>query len=216
MHAVREAPATRGAMIRATFARVRAASPTPKAHVLVCVNRRPEGAPLGPGCGDAGEGVYGALKALVARSGAYASVWITQTSCLGVCPKVGATVALYPGPRDKPSVSRPARGTGARLLTEVAPADAQGLFDDAVRTAETGAGVDSWEELEKMLVGMEGLQREKVLELARRLRPNVTAEDIRNPHDFPDLDDPDWQFEDGVLTGIESVLSAVRAERRGP
>jgi ADP-ribose pyrophosphatase YjhB (NUDIX family) len=73
---------------------------------------------------------------------------------------------------------------------------------------------------EEVLVELEDLQRRKVLELARRLRPGLTPEDVLNPHDFPELDDRDWQYEDGVLTGIESVLAAFRARRserrRGP
>ena len=43
--------------------------------------------------------------------------------------------------------------------------------------------------------------------------------DIRNPHDFPDLDDPDWQYEDGLLAGIQAVRIGVRAlgnRRRAP
>jgi hypothetical protein len=56
---------------------------------------------------------------------------------------------------------------------------------------------------------MEKAQTEKVVALARRLRPGLTAEDIRNPHDFPDLDDPDWHFEDGQLAGIQSVRFAL-------
>lgn len=58
---------------------------------------------------------------------------------------------------------------------------------------------------------MEENQHRKVVDLARRLKPNLTAEDIRNPHDFPDLDDPDWHFEDGQLAGIQSVRFALRA-----
>ncbi len=57
---------------------------------------------------------------------------------------------------------------------------------------------------------MEELQKQKVIDLARRILPHLTPEDIRNPHDFPDLSDPDWHFEDGQLSGIESVLFAVR------
>lgn len=60
---------------------------------------------------------------------------------------------------------------------------------------------------------VESLQAGKVIELARRLKPGLTAEDIRNPHDFPDLDDPDWHFEDGQLVGIQSVLTTIRALR---
>ncbi len=62
-----------------------------------------------------------------------------------------------------------------------------------------------------LIDAMEENQKDKVIALARRLKPNLTAEDIRNPHDFPDLDDPDWHFEDGQLTGIQSVRFALRA-----
>lgn len=61
---------------------------------------------------------------------------------------------------------------------------------------------------------MEALQIEKVITLARRLKPGLTLEDIRNPHDFPELDDRDWHYEDGVLTGIQSVLMALRSRER--
>ncbi|MFO0588934.1 MAG: NUDIX hydrolase [Polyangiaceae bacterium] len=60
-----------------------------------------------------------------------------------------------------------------------------------------------------LLDQMEETQRTKVLELARRLVPGLTAEDIRNPHDFPDLADPDWHFMDGQLTGVQSVRFAM-------
>jgi ADP-ribose pyrophosphatase len=60
-----------------------------------------------------------------------------------------------------------------------------------------------------LLEQMEDAQRRKVLELARRLIPHLTAEDIRNPHDFPDLSDPDWHFEDGQLAGIQAVRFAL-------
>ncbi len=66
----------------------------------------------------------------------------------------------------------------------------------------------------RCVTGLEQHQRTKVLELARRLRPGLTLEDIANPHDFPELGDADWQYEDGTLAGIQSVLAAVRAEAR--
>lgn len=62
---------------------------------------------------------------------------------------------------------------------------------------------------------MEELQGRKVIELARRLKPGLTSDDIKNPHDFPELDDPDWHYADGLLTGIQSAIAALRALERG-
>jgi hypothetical protein len=75
-------------------------------------------------------------------------------------------------------------------------------------------GAVVWNEVESLVRELEELQRAKVLDLARRLRPGLTLEDVQNPHDYPELDDADWQYEDGVLTGIQSVLAAIRARRR--
>ena len=68
--------------------------------------------------------------------------------------------------------------------------------------------------MEGELVRLEELQLEKVVTLARRLKPNLTLEDIRNPHDFPELDDPDWHYADGQLAGVQSVITMVRSLRR--
>ena len=94
---------------------MRAVPQLPQVHFFVCANRREADAPLGPGCGDAGEAVYLALKDEVARRREYQRVWVTQTRCLGICPK-GATVAVY------------AAGRAAGLLTEVAPTDGSEVF----------------------------------------------------------------------------------------
>ncbi len=72
----------------------------------------------------------------------------------------------------------------------------------------------AWDEVEALLETMETHHVAKVFDLARRLKPGITHEDMRNPHDFPELHDPDWHFEDGILTGIQAVLTAVRARRR--
>lgn len=168
----------------------------PRLHLFVCANRR-EGSPLGPGCGEHGDAVYDALKAEVAARGAVRHIWVTKTHCLGICPKHGATVARHPG--------------DAPILTEVVPADAGLLLaDDALQEATSA----TWEGIERELVAIEELQTHKVLELARRLKPGLTLEDVQNPHDFPELDDPDWHYADGILTGMKSVTSALRALRR--
>jgi (2Fe-2S) ferredoxin len=167
-------------------------SPSPRAHLFVCANRR-EGSPLGPGCGAGGDAVYDAMKREVAERGLVSEVWITRTQCLGVCPKAGATVACYP--------------SDAPIRAGVTPDDVKALFEEA-RDATPPA---PWSEIEREIGAAEELQSKKVLDLARRLAPGLTLEDIQNPHDFPELDDPDWHYADGILSGIQSVAAALRA-----
>lgn len=69
--------------------------------------------------------------------------------------------------------------------------------------------------LERVLEAMIEQQERKVLSLARRLRPGLTAEDVRNPHDYAELDDRDFHYEDGTLNGIQAALMALRAKQRG-
>jgi hypothetical protein len=74
-------------------------------------------------------------------------------------------------------------------------------------TGETLAMVD------RLMIELVEYQEKKVLEMARRLHPGITAEDIRNPQDFPDLrDNPQWNFEDGILSGYKSAHIALRAK----
>ncbi len=164
----------------------------PKLHLFVCANRRGEDSPLGTGCGDRGEALYDALKREVMARGLVASTWVTKTHCLGICPKRGATVARYP-----------AAPPGA-ILADVEVDDAPELL--SAKPLDIESEIDALEEL----------QKKKVLDLARRLKPGLTLEDIQNPHDFPELADPDWHYADGVLAGIQSVRSAVRALVRRP
>ena len=128
------------------------------------------------------------MKEEIARRGRVVDVWVTKTHCLGICPKSGCTIARYP-----------AAEPGA-LLTEVEPSAAGDLIDSAEPNA-----------VERVIDDLEELQRKKVLDLARRLKPGLTMEDVQNPHDFPELDDADWHYADGVLTGIQSVRSAIRS-----
>lgn len=174
-------------------------APAPRLHLFVCANRR-EGSPLGPGCGERGDELYDALKREVAARGAVTTTWITKTHCLGLCPQRGATVARYSARRE---------GSAGAILTEVEPADAATLLDVPADAATL------LDDLTRELDALEALQRTKVLELARRLKPGLTLEDVQNPHDFPELNDPDWHYADGVLAGIQSVKSALFALRRG-
>lgn len=101
-------------------------------------------------------------------------------------------------------------------MSAARPTDAAHASDasDAAQVTQAVSAREAFRRVFTLLEAMEENQRTKVIELARRLKPGLTAEDIRNPHDFPDLDDPDWHFEDGQLTGIQSVLFALRSMSR--
>jgi hypothetical protein len=59
-------------------------------------------------------------------------------------------------------------------------------------------------------------QKRKVLDLARRIHPGLTEEDVRNIHDCPDVyGDPIFQFEDGQLAGFVAAHIALKARLLG-
>ncbi|HYD43439.1 MAG TPA: hypothetical protein VEB43_21585 [Anaeromyxobacter sp.] len=59
-------------------------------------------------------------------------------------------------------------------------------------------------------------QKRKVLELAQRIHPGLTEEDVRNIHDYPDVyADPIFQFEDGQLAGFVAAQIALKARLLG-
>jgi hypothetical protein len=77
----------------------------------------------------------------------------------------------------------------------------------AAFTRETLGAVDL------LMLELIGLQEKKVLDLANRIHPGLSSEDIRNPHDFPDLiADSGWNFEDGILSGMKAAHMALRAK----
>ncbi len=66
--------------------------------------------------------------------------------------------------------------------------------------------------IDELMLGLISQQESKVVDLGRRIHPGLTAEDIRNPQDFPDLmASGDWNFEDGILAGLKSAHMALRA-----
>jgi hypothetical protein len=71
--------------------------------------------------------------------------------------------------------------------------------------------------IDRLMLGMIAQQEVKVLEMARRIHPGLTAEDIRNPNDFADLmASGEWNFEDGILAGLRSAHMAIRAKLLEP
>jgi hypothetical protein len=68
---------------------------------------------------------------------------------------------------------------------------------------------------ETLLETMIERQRQKVLDLARRIVPGLTPEDLLQPHNHPAIAaHPDFNFEDGILAGYLAALTALRAQRQ--
>lgn len=58
-------------------------------------------------------------------------------------------------------------------------------------------------------------QRGKVLAAGRRAIPYLTADDVLNPQDFPQLHScPEFHYEDGILAGYLAAQMAMRARLR--
>jgi (2Fe-2S) ferredoxin len=100
----------------------------PRLHLFVCANRRPLDSPLGPGCGAAGDVVFDALKEEVAARKCFGDVWVTRTECIGLCPREGATLAVY-GAREGT--------TSGSIVIEVHPVEARRLLERELTAMET-------------------------------------------------------------------------------
>ena len=62
--------------------------------------------------------------------------------------------------------------------------------------------------LEELIDG----QAAKVLRCGQRLVPHVTADDILQPNDFPELENhPEFRYEEGVLEGLRTARMAILA-----
>jgi hypothetical protein len=70
------------------------------------------------------------------------------------------------------------------------------------------------EELERVLDEMIEGQRRRLITLARRIEPDLTPDDLLQPHDHPRLSaHPEFQYEDGILAGYLAIRAALRAHR---
>ena len=64
--------------------------------------------------------------------------------------------------------------------------------------------------LDEMIEG----QRARLVALARRISPELTEDDLMQPHDHRAIAaHPAFQFEDGILAGYLAVRAALRARR---
>jgi hypothetical protein len=55
-------------------------------------------------------------------------------------------------------------------------------------------------------------QQKKVEKCAHKILPHLTAEDLLQPNDFPELENhPHFRYEEGMLAGIYTVQMALQA-----
>jgi len=72
-------------------------------------------------------------------------------------------------------------------------------------------------QLDDLLEEMVKQQKERLVSLARSLDPSLSGDDLLSPDDFPAIArDPRFNFEDGVLSGLLSARTAVRARVIAP
>jgi ADP-ribose pyrophosphatase len=126
-------------------------------------------------------------------------------------------------------LSPPEEVTSLRLLSREAATDALAehrithamsviSLERTFRALDRGGSTLAVDRVEATLGAMRDLQLEKVADLARRLRPGLSADDLKQPHDFPELRDPDFHFADGQVAGLDAAMLALRAlgrEREG-
>ncbi len=75
--------------------------------------------------------------------------------------------------------------------------------------------MSEWKEQEQMLVDMIERQRKKLLDIARRIVPQATSDDVLQPCDFPELEThPIFRYEEGLFEGLHTALTALRALKK--
>ena len=63
----------------------------------------------------------------------------------------------------------------------------------------------------ELLAEIEALHQEKLLTFARKIRPNLTEEDLLQPNDYPELENnPEFRYSEGLLSGVRTAQAAIR------
>jgi len=70
----------------------------------------------------------------------------------------------------------------------------------------------AFEPLEELFDEMIAQQKARLVALARNLDSSLSGDDLLSPYDFPAIaHDPRFNFEDGLLAGLISARTAIRA-----
>ena len=72
-------------------------SPNPKLHLFVCVNDRTKRSPDMVSCApEVTQETVKQVKLWILQNGLVHDVLITKTGCLGICPREGGMMVVYP------------------------------------------------------------------------------------------------------------------------
>jgi hypothetical protein len=72
----------------------------------------------------------------------------------------------------------------------------------------------SFDEVDRLLEQMIEAQKRHLLEIAGRIEPALTPEDLLQPHNHARIAaSPEFNFEDGILAGYLAIRAALRASR---
>ena len=71
-----------------------------------------------------------------------------------------------------------------------------------------------WEEMDQVLQETIEMQQQVLLKCGRRIVPHLTADDMLQPNDFPELEfHPHFRYEEGILDGLRVARTALLASR---
>jgi len=75
--------------------------------------------------------------------------------------------------------------------------------------------VELMERLDQCFRQMIDQQQQKALKIAQRFRPNVTDDDLMDPHSIPEVSRrPEYSYEDGMANGLVAAHVAFVREAR--
>jgi hypothetical protein len=81
-----------------------------------------------------------------------------------------------------------------------------------MNTADARGQEALFTQIEDLFDEMVAQQRDRLVALARSIDPTLSADDLLSPYDYPAVArDPRFSFEDGLLAGLMSARTALRA-----
>ena len=69
-----------------------------------------------------------------------------------------------------------------------------------------------FEQIRALILELVTQQEKRLISIGKRLVPHITADDLLQPQDFPELNaHPEFRYEEGVLAGLQTAQMALQA-----